>query len=509
MIKIQIDHKIIDVEEGTKLIEAARQNGISIPSLCYRDDLPHYTSCSVCLVKNTTSNKFLHSCSVNVQEGMLIDASSEEVKAIRKDALSMLLAEHRAECEAPCKLVCPMDLNIPVMNRLLQHGEVQKAAELALKEMGMPETLCSICPAYCENACRRKMVDTSIAIRAVKAYTADHQIYSPSFSANKRSNAQKIAIVGGGISSLLSAYFLVQKGHECVLFEKENSLEEVIFNELGKEDLDPNLLTKEINFVKQFGVQIKNNTTLNKDLIASVLTKEFDGIVLTVEGFDDFEVLDSFLLHPGDSLIVNTKPVFKVGKAAKQTKLMIREAAQTKQAIFALDAILNTEIIPTSLSFNSTVGKIEEHEKSAWLKESKSNAIRFSMPITLEEVASEASNCMHCDCRAQDNCQLRTLSAEYKVNNPKYKFQSQSIVKKINEGSGLIFENAKCIKCGLCVRLLEKIAERNGIGFQGRGFKSIISEPLTHTFNEVLNEHVDLLVDICPTGALSKKEIDS
>ena len=59
MIKLQIDNKIIEVEEGIRLIEAARQNGIEIPSLCYRDDLPHYTSCSVCLVKNKETNKFL------------------------------------------------------------------------------------------------------------------------------------------------------------------------------------------------------------------------------------------------------------------------------------------------------------------------------------------------------------------------------------------------------------------------------------------------------------------
>ena len=78
------------------------------------------------------------------------------------------------------------------------------------------------------------------------------------------------------------------------------------------------------------------------------------------------------------------------------------------------------------------------------------------------------------------------------------------IHKKINENTGLIFENAKCIKCGLCVRFLENKTNDSSLCFTGRGYMSIISQPLTNSFNEILNENIDELVNICPTGALSK-----
>jgi len=50
MVNLRIDNKEIEVPAGTSLIEAARQNGVYIPSLCYNSDLPHYSSCMVCVV---------------------------------------------------------------------------------------------------------------------------------------------------------------------------------------------------------------------------------------------------------------------------------------------------------------------------------------------------------------------------------------------------------------------------------------------------------------------------
>ena len=70
--------------------------------------------------------------------------------------------------------------------------------------------------------------------------------------------------------------------------------------------------------------------------------------------------------------------------------------------------------------------------------------------------------------------------------------------------TGLVFENAKCIKCGLCVRLCEDSGEEPALCFINRGFVSIISEPLTEDFNNILKTKSQEVIDICPTGALSK-----
>ena len=172
MIKLMIDNKRIEVSEGVKLIDAARENGINIPSLCYMKEVPHYTSCMLCMVKDLHSGEFIPSCSARVEEDMKIDASGPEVVSLRQEALKLLLAEHRAECEAPCKVVCPVGLNIPLMNRYIQKGDFTLASQLIIREMGLPESLCNVCPKYCENICRRKMIDTSVAITSIKKFVA-------------------------------------------------------------------------------------------------------------------------------------------------------------------------------------------------------------------------------------------------------------------------------------------------------------------------------------------------
>jgi NADH dehydrogenase/NADH:ubiquinone oxidoreductase subunit G len=77
-------------------------------------------------------------------------------------------------------------------------------------------------------------------------------------------------------------------------------------------------------------------------------------------------------------------------------------------------------------------------------------------------------------------------------------------VKKINHQNGLIFENAKCIKCGLCVRVCEDSNEVPSLCFINRGFISIISEPLTEDFVNIQASTAEKCIDICPTGALSR-----
>ena len=83
MVRIKINNKDFDVREGSTVLDAARDAGFSIPTLCHKDGLPHYTSCMVCMVKDNKTKSFFASCSVNVQDGMDIDVSSEDVISLR------------------------------------------------------------------------------------------------------------------------------------------------------------------------------------------------------------------------------------------------------------------------------------------------------------------------------------------------------------------------------------------------------------------------------------------
>jgi predicted molibdopterin-dependent oxidoreductase YjgC len=350
MVKLKLDNIDHEVPGGSTVLEAARSAGINIPTLCNCDGLPHYSSCMVCMVRNIKTGGYLPSCSALVQDGMEIDCSSIDVIDIRKKAVELLLAEHRAECEAPCKIVCPGNYNIPLMNRLLAEENYDEAIKLSITQVNLG-LRCINCSAYCENACRRKKIDIPVSIRNLQI-------------------------------------FVYQK--------------------------------------------------LNKDF------------------------------NPDEEIIIRKKE-------------------------------------KTLKPFSSRIGHLETEEMKEWLKECKNDLLRVKEIADTGSASMESASCMHCDCRAKDDCKLRNISEELAIKDPSGKLVNAQIQKKINKNTGLIFENAKCIKCGLCVRLCEELKEEPALCFIKRGFVSIISEPLTEDFDNIIKTRSKEVVDICPTGALSFK----
>jgi predicted molibdopterin-dependent oxidoreductase YjgC len=348
MVKFKIDNNLFEAAEGSTILEIAEREGIDIPTMCHKKGIPHYSSCMVCMIKDNRTGNYLPSCSALVQEGMDIDASCRDVIELRKKALELLLAEHRAECEAPCRVVCPAGYNIPLMNRLFTAKDYNGVVELIQSEIKAGEIKCIDCAAYCENACRRKKIDNPVSIRNMKLFISKHLNRSDS---------------NAGIS--------------------EN--------------------------------------------------------------------------------IENDKPLKR---------------------------------------FTSRIGRIEVSEQQEWLKECINDVSRFREISDLDSACHESESCMHCDCRAADDCRLRELADTFSMKDPRGKIMNSPIVKKINHKTGLIFENAKCIKCGLCVRVCEDTTDEPALCFINRGFVSIISEPLTAEFDDILNTKSRLVVDICPTGAL-------
>jgi predicted molibdopterin-dependent oxidoreductase YjgC len=152
--------------------------------------------------------------------------------------------------------------------------------------------------------------------------------------------------------------------------------------------------------------------------------------------------------------------------------------------------------------FSSRIGRLEEREQLEWLKECGEQVSRFREIDSLSSAASEAGSCMHCDCRASENCRLRDLADKFDLKDPKGKVSGAPISKKISHKTGLIFEYAKCIKCGLCVRISGDKKDGPSLCFINRGFVSGISEPLTEDFENIMAESADLCAGICPTGAL-------
>ncbi|SNY20817.1 NAD(P)-dependent iron-only hydrogenase catalytic subunit [Orenia metallireducens] len=97
-ITLTIDGQQVEVQQGATLLEAARELGIEIPTLCYHPDLSLHGSCRVCVVEDVKSGRLLASCVSPVNDGMEISTNSSKARVARKTNVELLLANHPNDC---------------------------------------------------------------------------------------------------------------------------------------------------------------------------------------------------------------------------------------------------------------------------------------------------------------------------------------------------------------------------------------------------------------------------
>lgn len=98
MVTFTINGKEVTVKEGTSILEAAKENGVDIPTLCYDKNLSAFGGCRLCVVEVEGSKKLVASCSTKVREGMIVHTESERVVRARKDILDLILSNHPQDC---------------------------------------------------------------------------------------------------------------------------------------------------------------------------------------------------------------------------------------------------------------------------------------------------------------------------------------------------------------------------------------------------------------------------
>lgn len=166
--KITIDGQELEVTGQQTIWQEAKRVGITIPAMCMAEGREHKAGCMVCVVRDATSGRMLTSCSTKPTEGMNIETSTESVLHQRRMALELLLSDHRADCEAPCTIVCRHGLDVEQFlaaydaDRMAQARAILKRTWPDLSSVG-----CDDCKAPCEKACRRGTIDKAVAIREI------------------------------------------------------------------------------------------------------------------------------------------------------------------------------------------------------------------------------------------------------------------------------------------------------------------------------------------------------
>ena len=102
MVVLEIDGRNISVPDGTSVMRAASQAGISIPKLCATDMLEAFGSCRLCLVEIEGRKGYPASCTTPVTEGMKVSTQTPKLAEIRRGVMELYISDHPLDC-----LTCP------------------------------------------------------------------------------------------------------------------------------------------------------------------------------------------------------------------------------------------------------------------------------------------------------------------------------------------------------------------------------------------------------------------
>src|SRR6202521_3885614 len=282
---LTIDGKTVTAHDAQTILSVANDNGITdIPNMCDDGELEPTATCRMCLVHIEGVSQPLPSCTTPAMPGMVVRTNSDELFHIRRTNLELLLSDHNAYCQPPCEFDCPTHKDIPGYLGLIAKGSMKEAARLVKEVLPFPYILGLTCPAPCQKACRRTLVEEEIAICRMHGHAAETCLLDPPVPYLKDpSTGKKVAIVGGGPAGLTAAYYLALKGHYCKVFDMQPQQGGMLRYGIPEYRLQKDMMDRELDHVWDLGVDQQTNVKLGKDFtIDDLFAQGFDAVYLGI-----------------------------------------------------------------------------------------------------------------------------------------------------------------------------------------------------------------------------------
>ena len=191
----------------------------------------------------------------------------------------------KALVRAKCINACPAGVESPAYLALVAQGRYAEGLEIHRQRNPFALACGRVCPAFCEQRCRRGEIDDPISIRLVKRFMADQEIERPwtpeRFEAAKR---QRIAVVGAGPAGLTAALRLAQRGYRVTVFEKLAVPGGMMAVGIPEYRLPKGPLFAEIENIERAGVEIRCNQSLGGDFTVDGLLNSdgYNAVILAI-----------------------------------------------------------------------------------------------------------------------------------------------------------------------------------------------------------------------------------
>lgn len=206
------------------------------------------------------------------------------------------------DCKNPrCVKACPVHIDIPAFIKHIKHENFDEAFNTLYEDNILPAICGRVCPqeSQCEGACILTLKGESVSIGALERFVGDHGLANDlGKQAITPSNGIKTAVVGSGPAGLACAASLRKKGYDVTIFEALHDFGGVLKYGIPDFRLPKNIVTSEINKLKDAGVTFIKNAVIGKSLTIDQLKEDGFKSIFIGSGAG----LPSALNIPGENL---------------------------------------------------------------------------------------------------------------------------------------------------------------------------------------------------------------
>ncbi len=216
------------------------------------------------------------------------------------------------QCITPCQRACPTGIDIREYISLIKDGRYEQAVQVIKERNPFPTVIGRICPAPCEFQCRRQLVDSPVAINDLKRFVCDIEMKQGSrlmpYSAPQ--TGRQIAVIGGGVEGLSTAFFSARLGHSPTVFESTTLLGGLLRVAISEDRLPREVLDWDIQGILEMGVNAKMSSKAGRDYtVPGLLRNGFDAVFTASGGWDDRvargDIEDVASIFPGGYLLID------------------------------------------------------------------------------------------------------------------------------------------------------------------------------------------------------------
>ena len=292
---IEVDGRQVTGREGQTILEVCRDNGIEIPTLCYEPKLPGFGACRMCVVEVEGEGQPPISCSRAAEPEMVVRTQTPRIRQIRRTNLELMFSDHNAYCLPPCQNKCPSRIDIPGFLKANAEGDFVESARIFKRTIPFPSVLGRVCPAPCEEHCRRDEVDEAIAIRDSHRYAGDQVIKAQAKGVKapvpfevQASSGKRVAVIGSGPAGASAAYYLAIAGHAVTIYERDPEPGGMLRYGIPQYRLPKDeVLVPEYQGLTDLGVTFTCNAELGRDFTIDDLQNQgYDAVAVAIGCYD-------------------------------------------------------------------------------------------------------------------------------------------------------------------------------------------------------------------------------